>query len=73
MPWIINAYRVLIGTLDGSGPPGIPGRDWKDSVKIDLKTQWNYIDCIMFMWLRTVVSGNALCEHAKDVAVTVKI
>jgi hypothetical protein len=37
MQWIINAYGVLIGTLNGSGPAGIPGCNWKDNVKTDLK------------------------------------
>jgi hypothetical protein len=37
MQWIINAYEVLIGTLNGSGPAGIPGRNWKDNVKTYLK------------------------------------
>jgi len=37
MQWIINAYGVLIGTLNASGPAGILGRSWKGNVKIDLK------------------------------------
>jgi hypothetical protein len=36
--WIINAYGVLIGALNGSGLAGIPGRNCKNTVKIKKKT-----------------------------------
>jgi hypothetical protein len=39
MHWIINAYEVLIGTLDESGLAGIPGHNWKGNVKTDLRNR----------------------------------
>jgi hypothetical protein len=31
-----NAYRILVGKLEGERPLGRPGRKWLDDIKIDL-------------------------------------
>jgi hypothetical protein len=32
-----NAYRILVGKLEGKRPLGRPRRRWVDSIKIDLR------------------------------------
>ena len=37
-----GAYRVLVGKLEGKGPPGITRNRWQDNIKVDLKERfWN--------------------------------
>jgi hypothetical protein len=33
-----NAYRILVGKLEGKRPLGRPKRRWVDNIKIDLKS-----------------------------------
>jgi hypothetical protein len=35
-----NAYRILVGNLEGKSPLGRPRRKWVDNIKIDLRIQW---------------------------------
>jgi hypothetical protein len=36
-----NAYRILVGNLEGKGPLGRPRRKWVNNIKIDLReTGW---------------------------------
>ena len=32
-----NAYRVLVGKLEGKRPLGSPRRRWEDNIKMDLR------------------------------------
>jgi hypothetical protein len=32
-----NAYRLLVGNLEGKIPPGRPRRRWVNNIKIDLR------------------------------------
>jgi hypothetical protein len=32
-----NAYRVLVGNAEGSGPLGRPRRRWVDNIEMDLE------------------------------------
>jgi transcription termination factor 2 len=32
-----NAYRILVGNLEGKRPLGRPGRRWVDNIKMDLR------------------------------------
>jgi hypothetical protein len=49
-----NAYRILVGKLEGKRPLGRPRRRWVDSIKMDLR-EW-----IGWMWLRIGTSGGLL-------------
>jgi hypothetical protein len=42
-----NAYRILVGKLEGNRPLGRPGRRWVDNVKMDLREKecgWYELD-----------------------------
>jgi hypothetical protein len=40
-----NAYRILVGKVEGKRPLGRPRRRWVDSIKIDLReTEWDGMD-----------------------------
>jgi hypothetical protein len=42
-----NAYRILLGKLEGKRPLGRPRRRWVDNIKMALrKTGWDGIDWI---------------------------
>jgi hypothetical protein len=42
-----NAYRILVGKLEGKRPLGRPRRRWEDNVKLYLReTLW-----AVFIWL----------------------
>jgi hypothetical protein len=42
-----NAYRILVGKLEGKGPLGSPRHRWVDNIKMDLREiGWDGIDCI---------------------------
>jgi hypothetical protein len=42
-----NAYRILLGKLEGKRPLGIPRCGWVDNIKIDLREiGWDGMDCI---------------------------
>jgi hypothetical protein len=42
-----NAYRILVGKLEGRRPLGRPRRRWVDNIKIDLReTGWGGMDWI---------------------------
>jgi hypothetical protein len=32
-----NAYRILVGKLEGKRPLGRPRRRWKDNIRMDLR------------------------------------
>jgi hypothetical protein len=51
-----NAYRILVGKLEGKRPLGIPRCRWVDNIKIDLtEIGWDGMD-----WLRIGTSGGLL-------------
>jgi hypothetical protein len=39
-----NAYRILVGKLEGKRPLRRPRRRWMDNIKIDLKDGMDWID-----------------------------
>jgi hypothetical protein len=41
-----NAYRILVGTLEGKRPLGRPRRRWADNIEIDLRDRmgWSGLD-----------------------------
>jgi hypothetical protein len=42
-----NAYRLLVGKLDGKRPLGIPRRRWVDNARMDLgEVGWGDVDWI---------------------------
>jgi hypothetical protein len=42
-----NAYRLLVGKLEGKGPLGRPRRRWVDNIKMDLgDVGWGDVDWI---------------------------
>jgi hypothetical protein len=42
-----NAYRILVGKLEGKRPLGRPRRKWVDNIKIDLREiEWDGVDWI---------------------------
>jgi hypothetical protein len=42
-----NAYRLLVGKLEGTRPLGGPRRRWVDNIKIDLRDiGWGGVDWI---------------------------
>jgi hypothetical protein len=42
-----NAYRILVGKLEGKRPLGRPRRRWVDNINIDLtEIRWNGMDWI---------------------------
>jgi hypothetical protein len=36
-----NAYRILVGNLEGKIPLGRPRHRWVDNIKMDLKIGWD--------------------------------
>jgi hypothetical protein len=42
-----NAYRILVGKLEGKRPLGRPTRRWEDNIRMDLReTGWGGMDWI---------------------------
>jgi hypothetical protein len=42
-----NAYRILVGKLEGKRPLGRPRRRWEDNIKMDLREiVWGGMDWI---------------------------
>jgi transcription termination factor 2 len=42
-----NAYRILVGKLEGNRPLGRPRRGWLDNIKMDLREiGWDFVDWI---------------------------
>jgi hypothetical protein len=42
-----NAYRILVGKVEGKRPLGRPGRRWEDNIKMDLREiGWSDMDWI---------------------------
>ena len=42
-----NAYRVLVGKLEGKRPLGRPRRRWEDNIKMDLRE----VGCDLGEWI----------------------
>jgi hypothetical protein len=38
-----NAYRILVGKLEGKRPLGRPRRGWDDNIKMDVR-EWYGLD-----------------------------
>jgi hypothetical protein len=42
-----NAYKILVGKLEGKRPLGRPRRKWVDNIKMDIREiGWNVMDWI---------------------------
>jgi hypothetical protein len=42
-----NAYRLLVGKLEGKRPLGRPRHRWVDNIRMDLgEMKWGDVDCI---------------------------
>jgi hypothetical protein len=55
-----DAYRVLVGKLEGKRPLGRPRRGWEDNIKIRIqKMGWG--TWIALIWLRIGKGGGLLC------------
>jgi hypothetical protein len=51
-----NAYRILVGKLEGKRPLGRPRRRWEDNIKMDLGDMgWSGL-----IWLRIGTSRGPL-------------
>jgi hypothetical protein len=53
-----NAYRIMVGKLEGENPLGRPRRRWVDNIEMDLRQDesvWTGS-----MWLRIGTSGGLL-------------
>jgi hypothetical protein len=55
-----NAYRVLVGKLEGKRPLWRPRLRWEDDIKLDLNEREDGIVCTGFVWLRIGNSGELL-------------
>jgi hypothetical protein len=53
-----NAYRILVGNLEGKRPLGRPRRRWVDNIKINLRSDG--MVGIGSIWLRIGTSGGLL-------------
>jgi hypothetical protein len=43
-----NAYKILIGELEGKGPRGRPRSRWEDNIRIDIsETVFGVVDWIL--------------------------
>jgi hypothetical protein len=52
-----NAYRLLVGKLEGRRPLGRPRRRWVRNIKMDFgEVVW----CAGVIWLRTGTNGELL-------------
>jgi hypothetical protein len=59
-----NAYRVLVGKLEGKRPLERPRRRWVNNIKMDLREiGWDGMDWMI--WFRIGTSGG-LCEHGTE-------
>jgi hypothetical protein len=66
-----NAYRILVGKLEGKTPLGTPRRRWKDNIRMDLRDiGWGDMDWIDLTQDRD--QWRALCEHGCDPSVSIK-
>jgi hypothetical protein len=54
----INAYRILVGKLNGKRPFGRHKRWWEGNIKMNLKESGKV--STGFIWLRTGTSGGFL-------------
>jgi hypothetical protein len=60
-----NAYRILVGKLEGKRPLGRPRCRWEDNIKMDLRERgwggmdridvadqcWALVDTVMNLWV----------------------
>jgi hypothetical protein len=49
-----NAYRILVGKLEGKRPLGRPRRRCEERIRMDLR------ETVILIWLRIDSSGNLL-------------
>jgi hypothetical protein len=54
-----NAYRILVGNLEGKRPLGRPRLRWVDNIKMDLRVI-GWMVWIGMMWLRIGTNGGFL-------------
>jgi hypothetical protein len=54
-----NAYRILVGKMDGRRPPRRPGHRWEDNIKMEIR-EMGWVVWIGLIWLRVGTSGGFL-------------
>jgi hypothetical protein len=64
-----NAYRILMGKLEGKRSQGRPRRRWVNNVKMDLT--YDRVVWIGLMWLR-YGSVEGSCEHSSELSGSIK-
>jgi hypothetical protein len=66
-----NAYRILVGKLEGKSPLGRPRLRWEDNIKMDLREiAWDGMDWIDLAQYKTPVEGP--CEHGNEPSGSIK-
>jgi hypothetical protein len=56
-----NAYRLLVGKLEGKRPLGRPRRRWVDNIRMDLgEERWDGVMWTGLFWLRVGTGGELL-------------
>jgi hypothetical protein len=56
-----NAYRLLVGKVEGRRPLGRPRRRWVDNIKMDLvEVGWGGVIWTGLVWLRIGTGGELL-------------
>jgi hypothetical protein len=55
----INSYWVLVGKREGKRQLGRTGREWEDSIKMDIKIP-EWVSWIGLTWHRTGTDGGLL-------------
>jgi hypothetical protein len=52
-----NAYKILVGKLEGKRPRGRPRRRWEDNIRKDPRTiRWKGVDWIHLAVVNTVMN-----------------
>jgi hypothetical protein len=55
-----NAYRLLVGKLEGKRPLGRPRHRWVDNIRLDLGERWDGVMWTGLVWLRIGTGGELL-------------
>jgi hypothetical protein len=65
-----NAYRLLVGKVEGMRPLGRRRRWWVDNITMDLgEVGWGDVDWIV--WLR-IGTGGGFCDFVNELSGSIK-
>jgi hypothetical protein len=68
MRWAGNAYRVLVGKLEGKKPLGRRRRKWDDNIEMDLREiRWGGMD-----WI-DVAQDKGICRAIVNTAMNIQV